>query len=40
MTTTYQPNAANQYEQIVIGSEIVEPEFDRNGNLLQDDRNT
>lgn len=39
MTTKYQPNAANQYEQIVTGTEIVEPEFDPLGNLLQDDRN-
>ena len=40
MTTKYQPNAANQYEQIVTGTEIVEPQFDPLGNLLQDDRNT
>jgi RHS repeat-associated protein len=39
MTTKYQPNAANQYEQIVTGTEIVEPQFDPLGNLLQDDRN-
>jgi len=39
MTTKYQPNAANQYEQIVTGTEVIEPEFDQLGNLLQDDRN-
>ena len=40
MTTKYQPNAANELEQIVTGTEIVEPQFDPLGNLLQDDRNT
>ncbi len=36
MTTKYQPNAANQYAQIQAGTEIVEPEYDPQGNLLHD----
>ena len=40
MTTKYQSNEANQYTRIETGTEIVEPRFDKLGNLLHDDRNT
>jgi len=36
MTTQYQPNAANQYAKIAHGTEVVEPEYDPQGNLLHD----
>lgn len=36
MTTKYQPNDANQYAQIAHGTEVVEPEYDPQGNLLHD----
>ena len=36
MTTKYQPNAANQYASIAHGTEVVEPEYDPQGNLLHD----
>ncbi len=32
MTTKYQPNAANQYAKIAHGTEVVEPEYDPQGN--------
>ena len=40
MTTKYQSNEANQYTRIETGTEVVEPQFDKLGNLLHDDRNT
>jgi RHS repeat-associated protein len=36
MTTKYQPNDANQYAKIAHGTEVVEPEYDPQGNLLHD----
>jgi len=36
MTTKYQPNGANQYAKIAHGTEVVEPEYDPQGNLLHD----
>lgn len=39
-TTKYTPNAANQYTAVVTGTQIVEPQFDKLGNLLRDDKNT
>lgn len=39
-TTKYTANAANQYTQVTTGTQIVEPRFDKLGNLLRDDRNT
>jgi hypothetical protein len=32
MTTKYQPNDANQYAKIAYGTEVVEPEYDPQGN--------
>jgi hypothetical protein len=32
MTTKYQPNSANQYAKIAHGTEVVEPEYDPQGN--------
>lgn len=36
MTTKYQPNDANQYAKIAHGTEVVEPDYDPQGNLLHD----
>jgi len=36
MITKYQPNDANQYAKIAHGTEVVEPEYDPQGNLLHD----
>jgi YD repeat-containing protein len=36
MNTKYQPNAANQHAKIAHGTEVVEPEYDPQGNLLHD----
>jgi len=36
MSTKFQPNGANQYAKIAHGTEVVEPEYDPQGNLLHD----
>jgi RHS repeat-associated protein len=36
MITKYQPNDANQYAKIAHGTEVIEPEYDPEGNLLHD----
>lgn len=40
--TSYQTNEANQYTQLATpaGSIVVEPDYDKNGNLLKDPKNT